>query len=460
MLKRVVVLTAAAGLLSGCAFNRQLREVAVDHNQLLADTEDRLALLNVVRAEQRYPMHFSTITTLRGGASVTTGAELGGSFPESGLQTINPKLSGSVTTNPSFDMVALNNEKFQRGIQQPVSSEFVEYLLQQGWKDDLVMALLIEQIEIRAARDYEGFPKGALITSMVNANADPEISALAERARSEGKDVRTTLEAAGKDVEGEREALMWRCFLHANKMVPRKTLSEKVDLVDLQPVLQNSTIGDVLTLDGKTFDIGNAQQGESRRVIQRKNSPKVALGFLKRQSAAIDNQPETIRRQSDLCKALEGSRAVELVERRAAAPPAQVASAVRNKRRQVVPSPAPMAPPGNLDAQAGKLTLGGVTYEVDLVPVLRSTQGVIYSIGEYSRPALIGRYRLVSGKPLFALEQGDGPAAVEVRFKGERWFIRQGDGSSLQILDAIQQLLNLQKSSDELPKTQTVTVVR
>ncbi|MGE3690950.1 MAG: hypothetical protein AB7F98_06180 [Novosphingobium sp.] len=429
MPKRTIALIAVAAMLSGCAFHRQLREVAVDHNQLLADTEDRLALLNVVRAEQRFPMHFSTITTLRGGASVTTGAELGASFPESGLQTINPKLSGSMTTNPSFDMVALNNEKFQRGIQQPVKTEFVEYLLQQGWKDDLVMALLIEKIEIRAAKDYADFRKGDLITSMLNANADP----------------------ASQDEEEEAEARMWRCFLHASRMTPRKTPSKTVDLVDLEPVLRNSSIGDVITLDGKTFDIGASQQDAARQTIQRKNAARTALGFVRRGFGTLPGE----------CEASNQSRFIELIERPATEPVAQPARPTTGKGRRGPPAlPAPDAPSRNIDAQAGLLTFKGKTYEVDLVPVLRSTQGVIYFLGEYSRPAPAGRYSVVSGKKLFGLERGQGPAAVEVRFRGERWFIRDGDGSSLQILDAIQQLLNLQKSSDELPFTQTVTVVR
>jgi len=424
LIRNIATLLAVSALLAGCSFNRQLREVAVDHNQLLAETEDRLMLLNVVRAKERFPMHFSAITTLRGGASVTAGAEVGTSLPQGGgdstfdsagrltasratigANTVTPRLSGSVTTNPSFDMIALNNEKFQRGIQQPVKTEFIEYLLQQGWKDDLVMALFIEKIEVVAASDQGRYRKGDIIATMLNANANP----------------------GNSDRKEEFQSRLWRCFMHSRMLRPMKIAGRTTDLLDLAPLLANSGIGDLAAIDGKTFDVGDAQQGAPRRVIQRKTAPKVALGFAMREGATVPDE----------CVA-GGSDSIELLERHAAGP----------------------AKARDADVQAGALTLDGQRYDVDLVPILRSTLGVFYFLGEYSRTPAEQQYRLVNGRTVFSLAEGDGPAAIDLHFRGRRYFIREGDGRSLQIVDAMQQLLNLQKSSDELPYTQSVTIVR
>lgn len=427
MIRNIATLLAVSALLAGCSFNRQLREVAVDHNQLLAETEDRLMLLNVVRAKERFPMHFSAITTLRGGASVTAGAEVGSSLLQGGgdssfdatgrlaasratigANTVTPKLSGSVTTNPSFDMIALNNEKFQRGIQQPVKTEFIEYLLQQGWKDDLVMALFIEKIEVVAASNQGRYRKGDIIATLLNANANP----------------------ANSDRKEEFQSRLWRCFMHSRMLRPMKVAARTTDLLDLAPLLANSGIGDLATLDGKTFDVAEVgKQGETRRVIQRRSPAKVALGFALRDGASVPDE----------CVAASGSDSIELLERHAGDNAAKARDA---------------------EVQAGALTLDGQRYDVDLVPILRSTLGVFYFLGEYSRTPAEHQYRLVNGRTVFSLAEGEGPAAIDLHFRGRRYFIREGDGRSLQIVDAMQQLLNLQKSSDELPYTQSVTIVR
>lgn len=445
MLRKSGLVVLLASLLGGCAFHPQLRQVALDHNAMLAEAEDQLTLLNIVRASERFPMHFTAITSLRGGASLTTSAEIGSSFPEAGGDTsfdaagklssskatigahsFSPKLSGSLTTNPTFDMVVLSNEKFQRGIQQPVTTEFIEYLLQQGWRDDLVMALMVEKIEGIASHDQGPYKKGDLILELSNANAIP----------------------GNPNTEDEANSRKWRCFLIHNRMQPRKTPRKTVDLIDVATVIGQSSIADILTLDGKTFDIAPPAEGTSLRAIQRISPSKTAIGFVERRSA---NQHAECSSDSPTAVKLVAQGNVEQV---------RVAPTVTRGSRRRPASAQPQPPQRNLDVQAGIATVDGKSYEVDLVPILRSTQGVLYFLGEYSRSNQENRYPLASGYKVFSLAQGSGEAAISVQFRGKRYFIREGDGASLQVLDAVQQLLNLQKSADELPKTQTVNVVR
>ncbi|MEW4448894.1 hypothetical protein [Qipengyuania sp. JC766] len=137
----------ATGLLGGCAFSPQLRQVAVDHNRTVAAMEDELTLLNIVRASERFPLHFTGIQTINGNVSVsaTSGleAELTG-----GADLVVPGVGGSVATNPSFVGAVYATEDFQRGIQQTIAPTTIASYLDEGWPDELLMALFIERVDI------------------------------------------------------------------------------------------------------------------------------------------------------------------------------------------------------------------------------------------------------------------------------------------------------------------------
>lgn len=431
-----------AGLaLSGCALRPQLARVAVDHNAMVAQTEDELTLLNIVRAKERFPMHFTTITSLRGNATLTAGAETGFSLPTGGgetafdalgrvssskttvgVETVTPKLSGSISTNPSFDVAVLNNEKFQRGIQQPLKPEVIEFILQQGWRDDLLMALLIERIDIIATEAGDGYEKGQVIATLNNANQRKEETYFGENASAAG----------------------WTAFLGRMRMVPRQTTKKAVDLVPVDALLANSGIADIAVLDGKGFDIGEANKV---RVIRRPEVNGVTITFVDRVAPGGRANSE-----AEMTKVAVGAITYSLALE--ARDPEQKAD---HRSQDVQPIPA-------------QLLTDGKKLDVSLRVLLRSVQGMMYFLGEYSRGKadIDRRYRLPNGQLLFDLNEergldGGAEVAIATRFRGKRYFIpdASGDGGvSLQVIDLLQQLLNLHKSADELPFTRSVTVVQ
>jgi len=157
----------ASLLLSACAFAPQLQRVAVDQDQMVAQTEDELMLRNILRARYRYPLHFTTITQVNGSASVEVGGSLGATFPGAGREQVRdgagallgssrtgggaeiaPSVSGSVSTTPSYTSTVLATDRFQRGLQQPIRPDLIAYYLDAGWRDELLMALFIERLDI------------------------------------------------------------------------------------------------------------------------------------------------------------------------------------------------------------------------------------------------------------------------------------------------------------------------
>tara|TARA_A100001391_G_scaffold130111_3_gene89403 strand:+ start:4781 stop:5959 length:1179 start_codon:yes stop_codon:yes gene_type:complete len=114
-----------------------------------------------------------------------------------------------------------------------------------------------------------------------------------------------------------------------------------------------------------------------------------------------------------------------------------------------------------------------------LVPRFRSTMGVIFFLGEYARLGLgrqegdrpygisncysdICSAEYLTTRPLISVREGSGRALIATEFAGQRFYIsedefdptgpaRQTTARSMQAISLVQQLVNLQKSSDELP---------
>ena len=118
---------------------------------------------------------------------------------------------------------------------------------------------------------------------------------------------------------------------------------------------------------------------------------------------------------------------------------------------------------------------------MSLRPRLRSTMGVIFFLGEYQRIqaelGAEGAYQIPhcdfncragrgepERRPLIDVREGDGGALVAARFEGQRYFVPQAElretasnARTMQVLAFVEQLVNLQKSADQLPSSLSVT---
>lgn len=147
--RRLAISTIGATMLSGCAFTPQLSRVAVDHNRMVAQSADELTLLNIVRASRRYPLHFTTVTEVQGNARLAVNAGVEVTLAP-GADPVTPSAGAGLSTNPNFRATVLATDEFQRGIQAPIPSELVAYYLDEGWRDEQLMALMVERVEAYA----------------------------------------------------------------------------------------------------------------------------------------------------------------------------------------------------------------------------------------------------------------------------------------------------------------------
>ncbi|MEL7199719.1 MAG: hypothetical protein AAGL10_15520 [Pseudomonadota bacterium] len=147
---RLVAGALGAVILGGCAFSPQLSRVAIDHNRMVAQSADELTLLNIVRASRRYPLHFTTVTEVQGNARIALNAGVGTTLSP-GSDPVSADIGAGVSTNPNFRATVLATDEFQRGIQAPIPSELVAYYLDAGWRDEQLMALMVERVEVYAS---------------------------------------------------------------------------------------------------------------------------------------------------------------------------------------------------------------------------------------------------------------------------------------------------------------------
>lgn len=173
--------TLSAGMLplAGCAVVDQYSDRAVVYNVQAEQAQNQALLLNIVRASMRRPMQFTTVSSITGTASASGGAQytvpvnvpfrppINGatgiaSYPA--LTTWN--FAGSFSGGPAFSVPVLDTQEFYDGILKPISGQLYDLYLQAGYPRDLLFNLFVQKITMTRADD--GYPDPRLAARYPN----------------------------------------------------------------------------------------------------------------------------------------------------------------------------------------------------------------------------------------------------------------------------------------------------
>jgi hypothetical protein len=136
--------------LAGCT-TQKLSESATEFNTSFEQANNRMILLNIIRASMRRPMYFTSFSALHGGAGFVPGTT-GMSIPFGPGATgsiANRDITPSLGYTPStFDMTTLDGQDFMNGITTPVSMKQLEYFWSQGYPHELLWMLFVQKIEV------------------------------------------------------------------------------------------------------------------------------------------------------------------------------------------------------------------------------------------------------------------------------------------------------------------------
>jgi len=147
-------------LLSGCgASSAVIKSESLDFGEVIEDTTNKLLVMNVLRARDKAPLHFSDIPVIR--ESMQQSGSLGflnllRDVPRS--TTLRDTRSGGLTfqITPSFDINHLHSKEFITGMTSPIDPKIVKYWLDRGLDRRLVLLLFFSAVEIVETRSAAG----------------------------------------------------------------------------------------------------------------------------------------------------------------------------------------------------------------------------------------------------------------------------------------------------------------
>ncbi len=440
---RSIALTLLLCVSTGCAFRPQVSGMAVEYNEFVAEATNRQTVVNILRAKSREPLHFTSFSKVLGTARIEGNAGLdlaangnggdqlpqGGGFATSrrtlGATNWTPRVGVRINSGTDFEIGINATDDFWKGITTPVAPAAIVHLLRQGWERDLISFLFIHRIEF-AGRITD--PGGKVIATLPLARF---------------------LNAPDNEATVEPFASLMRCrtlYYDLSEAAGRSefaiTFSENSNYVSDEGTRREAC---ARFERGLREEFSKALQTRS---IELPSLGKTGGGTEPRMPASADADPFRGR------------------DNYVAGAPAQPGSTAPNGAGFTAPAYfQDLVPPG---------------YKTELLVDVstRSVEGMINYLGEYvrtvnERPLAWGRcedgqYRACI--PLIVIKPAEEAAGVEpfitVEYKGKRYIvpssgedIRTGAGFSSQVIGLVQTMLNLHRSSKDLPSTPLVRVI-
>lgn len=138
----VAVALFAATVLCGCSASYVIDRYAADYRETAASAGDAQLLLNILRAKDDLPIHFSDLSIIRGSIQWSAGSTASFPLAQNGVPTpvtLSPSLSAQ--NSPSFDLGTLDTKEFTRGMLTPTNPQIIKQLFDQGVDPRLIMIL-------------------------------------------------------------------------------------------------------------------------------------------------------------------------------------------------------------------------------------------------------------------------------------------------------------------------------
>lgn len=418
--------------LQGCATVKpQITSDAIDFNKAVENTNNEVAFLNIIRAFKRMPRHYTAISDIKGnftvGASAALESSIGlkksrvsqstdvagvltsGSVVTSAAEALVPKFGTTYQTNPNYTVAVLESQKFYNGILAPIPHSTLTLFRHQGWDTELLIHLLFEDM---------------IFT--LSSNGSSASYRIKNDSRIQGwHDIANNLVLRTRPNISKEKILLVTNTLDADgvaRLLEQKARTRACTSKDIQ--LNCRANRDYLVYLPKTSSVGldvfreGAMTSDARKHI--------LSGFQGGDKGLLD---EYLEKCNVKMKSVIFSFQDNLAE-----------SMVTTDVSKNICKP--------------KLEIS-----------TRSVDGIVYFIGEYLRRTEEEKWpRIDIGQnhaALFTLGSGDSVNPVlSANLLGRTYNIPAEDrgGRSMQVISLVQQLLNLNKSSDDLPRAQLIQV--
>lgn len=466
------VLVALVLALAGCQ-SAPIAGSVVASNEAQEDAANKLLVLNIARAHERMPMHFSLIGQLRSGPGGWAFGvpSLGLSVPFGGAATPNYGLTLGADGQTPADVSPLSNQEFMRGMTKMLDPELMAYFAKQGWPSSMLLHLFIESIDVvdedgvvtdrlvnmPTAKDFRRFEK------FVNAASSCDLVADEDRVDTFYSTKARAI--SPKEAADAKVANLVVLAVDAEEKVTKdksKIAGYRLAAVNKAPVLRfvappgkakgksnQCSTGPRFDVDGK-FDFTNVPIPDDPALSCEQKKPE--------EKKPEEKKPE--ENQSEPGKIVGSNNATLYMQTMRQVATRSLGQEERRAGAQACPPPAP------------KFTAQFVT---------RSPQGIIYYLGELSRaqnatwelesfqrPLTIG---LPSSEKAILFQMRNAAhddAAITVRYAGQTFSVPKFSGGapgqlqdrSVMTLSLLMMLIGLQDKGTEAPTVNNVRVLR
>ena len=137
-----LALLALALPLGACSLSGTIGEHGIAYNGTVEDATNAVLVMNVLRARDRAPLHFTTVGAIHGSINLSAGLGYDLTAVNGGNQ---PALLAA--TSPSFDIGPLDRQEFARGLMRPMDPTLLRLLSDQGMPDRLLLHLLVARFD-------------------------------------------------------------------------------------------------------------------------------------------------------------------------------------------------------------------------------------------------------------------------------------------------------------------------
>jgi len=142
-LSLIILLWSVTGCLSPLAMHRAV----IEYDRTVNQVESEMLLLNIARAKQGYPLHFTAISNVAATFDFRSTGGFGGQLFENSGPVFAKNFfffnfGASVGENPTVSIVPVQGEDFTKRILTPMDETKLDFLLAQGVEPAIVLRLM------------------------------------------------------------------------------------------------------------------------------------------------------------------------------------------------------------------------------------------------------------------------------------------------------------------------------
>ncbi|MEQ1620089.1 MAG: hypothetical protein ABL919_01700 [Methylococcales bacterium] len=154
--------------MNGCFSPLALDRAVIEYDKTTTNILSKQLLLNIGRAHQHQPMHFTGVSNIAATFNFQFNAGATPAFTGPSGSLLTPVFGGTVSENPTISIVPIEGEEFTRRLLTPFQESKMTMLLRQGYDLDMMLRLLAGELRLNGGeqsriylnkpRDTVGYP--------------------------------------------------------------------------------------------------------------------------------------------------------------------------------------------------------------------------------------------------------------------------------------------------------------